>query len=95
MGFRIIQRKDVSDDTRAYFSYKSFTEYFLTNLITNIIVFFFKLAWLITIWTVFLPITLYLVIVSRLEGAKKKVVFSLIYIPIVIIIYAILYYVGK
>ena len=95
MGFRIIERKQVSKDTRAYFTYNSFTEYFIVNLITNIIVFFFKLTWIIMVWTIFLPITLYLVIVSRIEGMKNKVIFSLIYIPIVLILFAILSVVAQ
>lgn len=95
MGFRIIQRKNINNDTRAYFSYKSFTEYFLTNLLTNIFVFFFKFVWLCLIWTFFLPITLYLVIVTRIESTKNKVIFSLIYIPSMIIIFAIISVVAQ
>lgn len=78
MGFRIIQRANISDDTRSYISYKSFTQYFVVNLIVNLITWFFKLLFII----VFFPIVLYLFIVSRIPSVKGKIIFSLIYFAI-------------
>lgn len=78
MGFRIIKRYDMDDNTRAYFSYKSFTQYFAVNLIANLIWWVVKLAFLI----LFFPICLYLFIVTRIPTGKGKVIFSLIYFAI-------------
>ena len=78
MGFRIIKRRDISDDTRAYLSYKSFTQYFVVNLIVNIIVWLIKIAFLV----LFFPICLYLFVVTRIPTGKGKVIFSLVYFAI-------------
>ena len=91
MAFRIVQRKNISNDTKAVFVYKTFTEYWLTNFLANALNFIAKAVWFIACWTVFLPITLYIFIVTRI---RRKVLFSIIYIPIAILALFIAYSAG-
>ncbi len=86
MGYRIVERTDIDDNTRAYLSFHSFSEYFLVNFIVNLIV----LAVKIVIYLAFFPISIWISVIKRMESGKSKFVFTIVWIIICVVAFLIL-----
>ena len=88
MGYKVVQRENITKNTRAYFTYSSICSFFLVNFFVNLIVWFFKAIF----YVAFLPITLYISIIKRKK--RGKVIFSIIWFIAWILLFALALLIG-